>query len=105
MRFAVNLDALARSRLTVSSKLLALARIVHDQSIPEGILRCAYVCDMSIRHKVQGIVAVSCAAALLAASAVFAIYDRATFMHSKTAALTSFRADDRREQHRGPAVP
>jgi hypothetical protein len=36
LRFAVNLDALARSRLTVSSKLLALARIVHDQSFPKG---------------------------------------------------------------------
>ncbi len=36
LRFAVNLDALARSRLTASSKLLALARIVHDQSFPKG---------------------------------------------------------------------
>jgi hypothetical protein len=36
LRFAVNLDALARSRLTVSSKLLALARIVHDQSLTKG---------------------------------------------------------------------
>ena len=36
LRFAVNLDALARSRLTVSSKMLALARIVHDQRFPKG---------------------------------------------------------------------
>lgn len=36
LRFAVNLDALARSHLTVSSKLLALAKIVHDQSLPKG---------------------------------------------------------------------
>ena len=36
LRFAVNLDSLARSRLTVSSKLLALAKIVHDQNFPKG---------------------------------------------------------------------
>ena len=30
LRFAVNVDAIQRARLTVSSKLLALARIVHD---------------------------------------------------------------------------
>ena len=43
--------------------------------------------EMSIRHKLQSIVAVSCAAALLVASAVFTVYDRATFLHTKTAAL------------------
>jgi hypothetical protein len=32
LRFAVNLDAVNRARLTVSSKLLALARIVHDKA-------------------------------------------------------------------------
>jgi hypothetical protein len=36
LRFAVNLDAIHRARLTVSSKLLALARIVHDQDHPKG---------------------------------------------------------------------
>ena len=36
LRFAVNLDAVHRARLTVSSKLLALARIVHDQDRPKG---------------------------------------------------------------------
>jgi hypothetical protein len=36
LRFAVNVDALQRAHLTVSSKLLALARIVHDQAHPEG---------------------------------------------------------------------
>jgi hypothetical protein len=30
LRFAVNVDAVQKARLTVSSKLLALARIVHD---------------------------------------------------------------------------
>jgi hypothetical protein len=32
MRFSVNVDAIQRARLTVSSKLLALARIVHGDS-------------------------------------------------------------------------
>ena len=36
LRFAVNVDAIQRARLTVSSKLLALARIVHDQVHPRG---------------------------------------------------------------------
>jgi YfiR/HmsC-like len=31
LRFAVNVDAMQRARLAVSSKLLALAKIVHDQ--------------------------------------------------------------------------
>jgi len=35
MRFAVNVDAVQRARLAVSSKLLALARIVHDDSHPK----------------------------------------------------------------------
>jgi hypothetical protein len=35
LRFAVNLDAVQKARLSVSSKLLALARIVHDQGHPE----------------------------------------------------------------------
>jgi hypothetical protein len=36
LRFAVNVDAVQRARLIVSSKLLALARIVHDQGHPKG---------------------------------------------------------------------
>lgn len=36
VRFAVNVDALQRGRLSVSSKLLALARIVHDKGHPKG---------------------------------------------------------------------
>jgi hypothetical protein len=36
LRFAVNVDAIHRARLTVSSKLLALAKIVHDQDHPKG---------------------------------------------------------------------
>ena len=37
MRFAVNVDAVQRARLAVSSKLLALARIVHEQALPKGV--------------------------------------------------------------------
>jgi len=36
VRFAVNVDATQRARLKVSSKLLALARIVHDRDISKG---------------------------------------------------------------------
>lgn len=36
LRFAVNVDAVQRARLTVSSKLLALARIARDQDHPKG---------------------------------------------------------------------
>jgi hypothetical protein len=36
MRFAINVDAVQRARLTVSSKLLALAKIVHDPGNPKG---------------------------------------------------------------------
>ncbi|MGA2429323.1 MAG: YfiR family protein [Candidatus Acidiferrum sp.] len=36
LRFAVNVDAIQRARLTASSKLLALARIVHDPVHPRG---------------------------------------------------------------------
>jgi hypothetical protein len=35
LRFAVNVDAVQRARLRVSSKLLALARIVHEQDRPK----------------------------------------------------------------------
>jgi hypothetical protein len=36
LRFAVNVDAVARARLQVSSRLLALAKIVHDAGHPKG---------------------------------------------------------------------
>lgn len=36
LRFAINVDAVQRTRLQVSSKLLALARIAHDAGHPEG---------------------------------------------------------------------
>jgi len=36
LRFAVNVDAVQRAHLTVSSRLLALARIVHDPGHPKG---------------------------------------------------------------------
>ncbi len=36
LRFAVNVDAIQRARLTLSSKLLTLARIVHDEARPKG---------------------------------------------------------------------
>jgi two-component system sensor histidine kinase/response regulator len=45
--------------------------------------------DMSIRHKLQGIVIVNCGVALLIASVVFTFYDRATFLRTKTEDLTA----------------
>lgn len=36
LRFAVNVDAVRKARLNISSKLLALAKIVHDQSNPKA---------------------------------------------------------------------
>ena len=36
MRFAVNVDAVQRARLTISSKLLVLAKIVHDRNHSKG---------------------------------------------------------------------
>jgi two-component system sensor histidine kinase/response regulator len=39
--------------------------------------------DLSIRHKIQGIVTVACAGALFVAAAAFTFYDRATFLHAK----------------------
>jgi YfiR/HmsC-like len=36
LRFAINVDAIHRARLLASSKLLALARIVHDNGRPKG---------------------------------------------------------------------
>ena len=43
--------------------------------------------DISIRYKLQGMVIISCGVALLVASAAFTVYDRATFLHAKTADL------------------
>jgi len=40
--------------------------------------------DLSIRHKLQAIVTLACGAALFAASTAFTIYDRTTFLRSKT---------------------
>ena len=39
--------------------------------------------DLSIRKKLQGIVMVTSAAALLVASVVFTLYDRSTFLFAK----------------------
>ena len=36
LRFAVNVDALQRARLSVSAKLLTMAKIVHDSDHPKG---------------------------------------------------------------------
>ena len=43
--------------------------------------------DMSISHKLQGIVIVSCGVVLFVASAVFTLYDRTTFLRAKRADL------------------
>jgi len=40
--------------------------------------------DLSIRHKLQAIVITACGVALVVAAAVFTLYDRATFLRSKT---------------------
>ncbi len=40
--------------------------------------------DISIRHKLQGIVLVSCGVALLVSAAAFTLYDRTTFLRAKT---------------------
>src|SRR5580658_4168386 len=45
--------------------------------------------DLSIRHKLQGIVMVTSAVALLVASAVFTLYDRSTFLRAKTQDLNA----------------
>src|SRR6202171_3338218 len=39
---------------------------------------------LTIRHKIQGIVMITCAVALAAATAVFTLYDRRTFLAAKT---------------------
>src|ERR1700730_15533486 len=45
--------------------------------------------NLSIRHKLQGIVMVTSGVALLVASAVFTLYDRSTFLHAKTQDLSA----------------
>ncbi len=49
LRFAINVDALQRAGLTASSKLLALARIVHDANVRETNPRDTSVRDTSLR--------------------------------------------------------
>src|SRR6202049_5045292 len=44
--------------------------------------------DLSIRHKLQAIVMVTSAVALLVASVVFTLYDRSTFLRAKTQDLS-----------------
>src|ERR1700680_445899 len=45
--------------------------------------------DLSIRHKLQAIVMVTSAVALLVASVVFTLYDRSTFLRAKTQDLSA----------------
>src|ERR1700733_11671871 len=45
--------------------------------------------DFSIRQKLQSIVMVTSAVALLVASIVFTLYDRSTFLHAKTQDLSA----------------
>jgi PAS domain-containing protein len=88
IRFAINTDAADRSGLTVSSKLLALAKIVHDGGHSKGGEMRSHL-DLSIRLKLQTIVMVTSAVALLVASIVFTLYDRSTFLRAKTQDLSA----------------
>jgi len=45
--------------------------------------------DLSIQHKLQGIVIVTSGVALFVASAVFTLYDRSTFLHMKAQDLSA----------------
>src|SRR5713226_3650994 len=45
--------------------------------------------DLSIRTKLQSIVMVTCAAALVVAAVLFTLYDRATFLREKTQDLNA----------------
>src|ERR1700681_4414227 len=45
--------------------------------------------DLSIRQKLQGIVMVTSAVALLVASVAFTLYDRSTFLRAKTQDLSA----------------
>ena len=53
--------------------------------------------EMSIRHKLQGIVIIACGVALLVASVAFTLYDRTTFLRTKTEDLIASRENDRLE--------
>src|SRR5271169_1139473 len=55
--------------------------MTRSRTMVNNILRVSL---WSIRQKVQGIIMATCAIALLLASLVFAIYDRATFLKFKT---------------------
>src|SRR3984957_9700753 len=56
------------------------------ESVRRGIEMRRYL-DLSIRHKLQGIVLVTSGVALLVASVVFTLYDRSTFLHAKAQGL------------------
>src|ERR1700685_134442 len=45
--------------------------------------------DLSIQHKLQGIVMITSGVALLVASAAFTLYDRSTFLQAKTQELSA----------------
>ena len=45
--------------------------------------------DLSIQHKLQGIVIITSCVALLVASAVFTLYDRSTFLDTKAQDLSA----------------
>jgi PAS domain S-box-containing protein len=83
VRFAINVDALQRARLSVSSKLLMLAKIVHDPDRPKGAEMFSHK-HLSIRQKLQANAIITCGAALVMATAFFTFYDRATFLAAKT---------------------
>ena len=55
--------------------------------------------DLSIQQKLQTIVMVTSAAALLVASVVFTIYDRSTFLRAKTQDLRRGSKNGWIEQH------
>src|ERR1700693_3660489 len=57
-------------------------------SIRKGVEMRSYL-DLSIRQKLQSIVMITCAVALLVASVVFTLYDRSTFVRAKTQDLNS----------------
>lgn len=53
LRFSVNVDAVRRARLVVSSKLLALARIVHDDIHANHTLDLGKAGSSSVRFQVE----------------------------------------------------
>src|SRR3984893_17310877 len=80
---AVNVNAVHRARLTINSELLALAKIVHDDS-PERRNEMRWYQDLSIPIKLRAIVMITCGVALVVAAVLFTLYDRATFLREKT---------------------